>query len=63
MLAGCGIKPDALPLVRPNLDSTDNSIRVAAINAMRGIVDGEPPIANLPVFEAIELAKKWKDKS
>jgi hypothetical protein len=45
------------------LDDTDNSIRVAAINAMRGIVDGELPITNLPVFEAIELAKKWKEKT
>lgn len=62
MLAGCGTKA-AIPTVRPLLDDTDNSIRVAAINAMRGIVDGEPPITNLPVFEAIELAKKWKDKT
>jgi hypothetical protein len=29
---------------------------------MRGIVDGDLPIANLPVFEAIELAKKWKER-
>ena len=62
MLAGCGTKK-ALPTVRPLLDSTDNSIRVAAINAMRGIVDGDGPIANLPVFEAIELAKKWKERA
>jgi hypothetical protein len=63
MLAGCGVKPDAILLVKPHLDSADNSVRVAAINAMRGIVDGDPPIANLPVFEAIELAKKWKSRS
>jgi len=61
MLAGCG-DPAAAERVRPFLDSDDNSIRVAAINAMRGIVDGEPPIANLPVFEAIELAKQWKSR-
>jgi len=48
--------------VKRELDSTDNSIRIAAINAMRGIVDGDLPIANLPVFEAIELAKKWKER-
>jgi hypothetical protein len=62
MLAGCGTKSAIAPL-RPLLDSTDNSIRVATINALRGIVDGDPPIANLPVFEAIELAKKWKEKA
>ena len=62
MLAGCGTH-DALKTVKPQLDSTDNSIRIAAINAMRGIVDRAPPIANLPVFEAIELAKKWKERS
>lgn len=61
MLAGCGT-PEAKMLVKPHLDSTDNSIRIAAINAMRGIVDGDSPIDKLPVFEAIELAKKWKDR-
>jgi len=62
LLAGCGTKA-AIGVVRPLLDNTDNSIRVAAINAMRGIVDGDPPIAKLPVFEAIELAKKWKERA
>ena len=62
MLAGCGTK-SALGVVKTCLDDTDNSIRVAAINAMRGIIDGDLPIANLPVFEAIELAKKWKQRS
>lgn len=61
LLAGCGTK-DALATVKPYLDNTDNSIRIAAINAMRGIVDNDLPIANLPVFEAIELAKKWKSR-
>jgi hypothetical protein len=61
MVAGLGTL-DAAAFVRPQLDSTDNSIRVAAINAMRGIFDNQPPIANLPVFEAIELAKKWKER-
>jgi len=53
---------DAIAIVKPQLDNTDNSIRIAAINALRGIVDGDLPIANLPVFEAIELAKKWKTR-
>lgn len=62
MLGGCGTK-DAIAAVKPYLDNTDNSIRIAAINALRGIVDNDLPIANLPVFEAIELAKKWKSRA
>jgi hypothetical protein len=61
LLAGCGDKSVA-GKVRPFLDSTDNSIRIAAINAVRGIADGELPVADLPVFDAIELAKKLKSK-
>jgi hypothetical protein len=61
VLSGCGDKT-AVPYVRPFLDDDDNSIRVAAINAMRGIVDGDPPVEQLSVFEAIEMAKAWKSK-
>jgi hypothetical protein len=60
MLAGCGDKESAKALVAPSLDDTDNSIRVAAINALRGIVDGDPPMDRMSVFEAFELASKWK---
>ncbi|MEZ6004009.1 MAG: hypothetical protein R3F17_05835 [Planctomycetota bacterium] len=52
----------AVPFVKPLLDSGDASIRVAAINACRGIVDHEPPLGNISAFDAIELAKKWKDR-
>lgn len=62
LLAGCGSRK-ALPLVTPNLESTDNSIRVAAINAMRGIVDGAPPLDKLSAFDAIEMAKQWKARA
>ena len=30
--------------------------------AARGIVDGDPPVDRLPVFEAVELAKRWQQK-
>jgi hypothetical protein len=59
LLAGCG-DPSTTGAVRPFLDSTDNLLRIEAINALRGIVDGEQPLDKLPVFEAIELADKWK---
>ena len=62
LLAGCGHRETAVGLVRPHLDDVDNSIRIAAINALRGIVDGDPPIDKLPVFRAIEIAKEWKSR-
>ena len=48
--------------LRPLLDDEDNAIRVAAINALRGMVDGEPPIEDLAAFEAIEMAAAWKGR-
>lgn len=62
LLAGCGTRK-AIASVSPLLDSTDNSIRVAAINAMRGIVDGAPALDKLSAFDAIEMAKQWKTRS
>lgn len=59
LLAGCGDKGSAAAIKR-FLDSDDHQIRVAAINALRGIVEGAAPLDKLPVFEAIELAKEWK---
>ncbi len=59
LLAGCGDRSAGAPL-RPFLDNSDNSLRVAAINALRGVVDGQDPLEKLPVFRAIELAKEWK---
>ncbi len=62
MLAGCGEKAQAARL-RLFLDDEDNAIRVATINALRGMVDGEPPIEDLAAFEAIEMAKSWKGRA
>jgi hypothetical protein len=61
LLAGCGDR-SSLAVVKHLLEDDDNQIRVAAINACRGIVEGTLPQEQLPVFEAIELAKKWKEK-
>jgi hypothetical protein len=61
LLAGCGEK-SAAKRVRWFLDEEDNAVRIAAINALRGIVDGAPPEEQLSAFEAIETAKKWKDR-
>lgn len=62
VLSGCGDPETAPRLVRPYLDYESNQVRVAAINALRGIVDGEPPLDKLSAFDAIELAKKWKQR-
>jgi hypothetical protein len=59
LLAGCGTK-SALARVRRLLDSEHSQIRIAAINACRGIVDGAPPIDKLSAFDAIEMARDWK---
>ncbi len=61
MLWGCGHE-SAVAEVRPFLDSEDATLRGAAINALRCIVDQAEPIAKLPVFEGIERAKKWKER-
>ena len=61
LLAGCGTKT-AVTRVKPLLDDQDNSVRVSAINALRGIVDGDPPLEQLSVFDVIETAKKWKER-
>jgi len=61
MLAGCGEKEQAGRL-RGFLDDEDNTIRVTAINALRGMVDGELPIEDLAAFEAIEMASVWKGR-
>lgn len=61
MLAGCGEKEQAGRL-RGFLDDEDNTIRVTAINALRGMVDGELPIEDLAAFEAIEMASAWKGR-
>ena len=61
LLAGAG-EASATPRVRWFLDDDDNSVKIAAINALRGIVDRQGPLEQLSAFEAIETAKKWKSR-
>ena len=61
MLAGCGTQA-AIPSVRPHLKSKDASLLIAAINACRGIVDKDPPLARMSVFQAVERAKPWIER-
>lgn len=59
MLSAAG-DDESVHAVAPYLASDDNQVRVAAINALRGIVDGDDPLEDLSVFRAIELAKTWQ---
>jgi hypothetical protein len=59
MLSAAG-DDESVHAVAPYLASDDNQVRVAAINALRGIVDGDDPLEELSVFRAIELAKTWQ---
>lgn len=42
------------------LDAEENQVKVAAINALRVIVDGDKPLKSISTFDAIDRAKKWK---
>ncbi|MEM7202345.1 MAG: hypothetical protein AAF628_18890 [Planctomycetota bacterium] len=49
-------------LIAPYLDTEVHGVKKEAINALRVVVDGEPPLDELSVFQAIEMAKTWKEK-
>ena len=59
LLAGCGTQL-AVRKIGALLDTSDNTLRVEAINSLRGIVDGDPPLLQLSAFEAVDRATKWK---
>jgi hypothetical protein len=61
LLAGWGVRESAGEAGQ-FLDTTDNRIKENAINALRGIVDHEPPIERLSAFDLAEQAIAWKKK-
>jgi hypothetical protein len=61
LLAGWGVKSSAADVAR-FLDTTDNRVKENCINALRGIVDHEPPIEKLSAFDLAEQANAWKKK-
>jgi hypothetical protein len=52
--------PDQVSPIVPLLDAEENQVKVAAINALRRIVDGDAPLKRLSTFDAIERAQRWK---
>lgn len=48
-------------VVRQYLVAEDNAVKKEAVNTMRAL-HGQDPIENMPVFQAIEMAKEWLSK-
>ncbi len=44
------------------LDSEDHNLKKAAINTLRVIIDNQPPLEKLSVFQAINTAREWKQR-
>jgi len=63
LILGVAGTNECVSVVRQFLDSEANSVRVATINALRGIVDSAPPLENISVFMAIEEVKRWKERT
>jgi len=61
LLTYAGSKDQVSPVV-PLLDAEENQVKVAAINALRMIVDGDAPLKRLSSFDAIERAQRWKSR-
>ncbi len=51
LLSLCGTKA-SFSYIKPLLDSSDGSLKKAAINACRGIIENKPPLGNISVFDA-----------
>ncbi|MCA8941264.1 MAG: HEAT repeat domain-containing protein [Planctomycetes bacterium] len=49
-------------MLKTYLDASSHRIKRGAINALRVIVDGDKPLENLSAFQAIDHAKKWKER-
>ncbi|MEO6598170.1 MAG: hypothetical protein ABIP94_25785 [Planctomycetota bacterium] len=48
-------------IMRTYLQAPDHTVKKEAVNTMR-VLNGEDPIENLTVFQAIEMAKQWLAK-
>ncbi len=61
LLHGIGTEKSA-GKIATYLNSKDNVLKVEAVNALRGIVDGKKPHDHLSVFDSINVVKKWKQR-
>lgn len=53
--------PELTGNVKLFLDAEDTNVKKEAVNALRAM-NGEQPLENLSVFQAIEMAKEWKSR-
>ncbi|MEO0660505.1 MAG: hypothetical protein AAFZ87_03105 [Planctomycetota bacterium] len=61
LLAHAGTEAETSAIARM-LDARENNVKIAAINALRRIVDGAEPLEKVSTFDAIEKAKAWKQR-
>lgn len=62
LLRALGVKEEIMA-IKIHLDSDDHATKKETINALRVIVAGQPPLEDLSVFDAIEMAKEWKARN
>jgi hypothetical protein len=61
LLRALGTK-ETVVILKPLLDSNDHALKRETINTLRVVIDGQPVLDDLSVFQAIEMAKEWKQK-
>jgi len=61
LLSGAG-ETESASLVAPFLDDSDALVKLEAVNALRGIVDGHPPLVDPSTFDLIGHVNRWKEK-
>lgn len=61
LLRALGTK-ESMSALKGLLDSNDHAIKRETINTLRVVVDGQPVLETLSVFQAIEQAKEWKTR-
>lgn len=61
-LAATGQGPSCIDAIAGFLDEQDSELLIAAINALRSIVENKAPLPRLSAFDAITRGKEWKSK-
>ncbi len=61
LLAVSGTK-DSVKSIKRFLYSNNHTLAVAALNALRAIVDGKEPIEHISVFDLIRMRREWEKR-
>ena len=61
-LSGAGLGQSCVDSIAVFLDEQDSELLIAAINALRSIVENKQPLPRLSAFDAITKGKEWKAK-